>query len=322
MDADQAGTENSHVRYQIVHGDPDNNFTIDDDKGRIRPRIPLDFERIPQPRGDVRTFNLIVRAYDMGRPSLHSNVTVVIYVQDVNDHSPEFPSDFVAKSIPEDVQEGTAVVKVAAEDHDQSPSNSKLVYRIQNGAQDKFVIDALTGVISVAPGANLDPDRTFPKSSLYSLQILALDGGLGEQQRSSMVTVNISIVDVNNKAPRFDSPGTVEVVENSFPGHTVAVVRATDQDDRPILRYSLCQALSEARNEDGGLVSEFDVEHTFEINSVEGKLMVRNNIDREQMELIKVCIKVEDIAAATTGQTATGEPSHEDTLFLSFKREL
>ncbi|CAN7993536.1 unnamed protein product [Ixodes hexagonus] len=305
VDADQAGTANSQVRYQIVQGDPDNNFTIDEAKGRIRPRQPLDFERIAQPRGDVRTFNLVVRAYDLGRPSLSSNVSVIVYVQDVNDHSPVFPSDFVARSIPEDVQEGTSIVKVFAEDQDHSPSNSKVVYRIQNGAQDKFVIDALKGVISVAPGANLDPDRTFPKSVLYSLQILALDGGLGEQQRSSMVTVNISILDVNNKAPRFDDPGTVELVENSVSGHTVTVVRATDQDDRPMLRYSLCRASSEARNEDGALVSEFDVQQTFEINSLEGKLMVKNNVDRERMESIKVCVRVEDMAAATPHQTAT-----------------
>ncbi|KAL1424749.1 hypothetical protein MTO96_019894 [Rhipicephalus appendiculatus] len=306
VDADQAGGPNSQVRYQIVHGDPDNNFTIDEVKGRIKPRLPLDFERIAQPRGDVRTFNLLVRAYDMGRPSLSSNVTVVIYVQDVNDHAPEFPTDFVSKAIPEDIQEGTAVVRVLAEDHDHSPSNSKVVYRIQNGAQDKFVIDALTGVISVAPGANMDPDRTFPKSILYSLQILALDGGLGEQQKSSMVTVNISIIDVNNKAPRFDEPGTVNLVENSVAGHTVAIVRATDQDDRPMLRYSLCHGTaSEARNEDGGLVSEFDAEQSFEINNVEGKVMVKSNIDREVMESIKLCVKVEDMAAATPGQTAT-----------------
>nr|XP_037269685.1 cadherin-23-like isoform X1 [Rhipicephalus microplus] len=306
VDADQAGGPNSQVRYQIVHGDPDNNFTIDEVKGRIKPRLPLDFERIAQPRGDVRTFNLLVRAYDMGRPSLSSNVTVVIYVQDVNDHAPEFPTDFVSKAIPEDIQEGTAVVRVLAEDHDHSPSNSKVVYRIQNGAQDKFVIDALTGVISVAPGANMDPDRTFPKSILYSLQILALDGGLGEQQKSSMITVNISIIDVNNKAPRFDEPGSVNLVENSVAGHTVAIVRATDQDDRPMLRYSLCHGTaSEARNEDGGLVSEFDAEQSFEINNLEGKVMVKSNIDREVMESIKLCVKVEDMAAATPGQTAT-----------------
>ncbi|KAH9361060.1 hypothetical protein HPB48_002922 [Haemaphysalis longicornis] len=315
VDADQAGGPNSQVRYQIVHGDPDNNFTIDEVKGRIKPRLPLDFERIAQPRGDVRTFNLLVRAYDMGRPSLSSNVSVVVYVQDVNDHAPEFPTDFVSKSIPEDIREGTAVVRVLAEDRDHSPSNSKVVYRIQNGAQDKFVIDALTGVISVAPGANMDPDRTFPKSVLYSLQILALDGGLGEQQRSAMVVVNISIVDVNNKAPRFEEPGAVDLVENSVPGHTVAVVRATDQDDRPMLRYSLCRgAASEARNEDGGLVSEFDAEQSFEINNLEGKLRkfcslpqstyfsltplgevtVADKIDREAHSWINVTLKATD----------------------------
>ncbi|XP_064458528.1 cadherin-23-like isoform X2 [Ornithodoros turicata] len=303
MDADQAGTQNSQVRYQIVDGDLDNNFTIDATMGRITPRHPLDFEAIQQHRGDVRTFTLIVRAYDLGHPSLFSNVSVVIYVQDANDHAPVFSAGFLAKSVPEDVKEGTALLKVHAEDGDHSPSNSKIVYRIQNGAQDKFVIDALTGVISVAPGANLDPDRTFPKSLVYSMNILALDGGLGEQQRWSSAVVNISILDVNNKVPTFEDPVPVNVVENSAIGSTVAVLRAADLDEKPALKYSLCEG--EAFNEDGALVSAVRVDKLVRVAPADGKLTVKSSLDREQVELLKVCVRVEDTAAATPGQTAT-----------------
>lgn len=100
-------------------------------------------------------------------------------------------------------------------DSDGSSPNNAMVYRIQRGAEDKFVIDADTGVISVAHGASLDPDRTDPKTSHYSLRVVALDGGIGSEQRAAVVDVNISIVDVNNKAPILVDPGSILVKENT-----------------------------------------------------------------------------------------------------------
>jgi hypothetical protein len=43
---------------------------------------------------DSRRFNLTVRAYDLGEPSLHSDVEITIFVTDENDHSPEFQNPF------------------------------------------------------------------------------------------------------------------------------------------------------------------------------------------------------------------------------------
>lgn len=100
-------------------------------------------------------------------------------------------------------------------DSDGSSPNNAVVYRIQRGAEDKFVIDADTGVISVAHGASLDPDRTDPKTSHYSLRVVALDGGIGSEQRATAVDVNISIVDVNNKAPILLDPGIIHIKENT-----------------------------------------------------------------------------------------------------------
>ncbi|KAG0712809.1 Cadherin-23 [Chionoecetes opilio] len=99
--------------------------------------------------------------------------------------------------------------QVFAEDLDGSAVNSKVVFRIQHGAQDKFVMDADTGVISVAQGAVLDPDRTEPRATTYVLEVLALDGGIGGTQLQASTVVNITIRDVNNKPPVFVDPGTV-----------------------------------------------------------------------------------------------------------------
>ncbi|XP_035210796.1 cadherin-23-like isoform X2 [Stegodyphus dumicola] len=307
QDDDLRGSSNSQVRYQIVDGDRNKNFTINQLTGEIRPRTMVDFEKMSNEKGDIRTFELKVRAYDLGSPSLYSDVPVIIYVQDVNDFPPVFVQPFYSKSIPEDTPPGTSVVQVKALDGDHSSSNSQVVYRIQSGAQDKFVIDADSGIISVARGANLDPDRTIPKSNFYLLDVVALDGGIGTEQQQNRVPVNISIMDVNNKAPKFVDPKPAIISENAEVGTVVTKVSAIDADERPVLRFSLDYRSSEGRTEEGALVSptEYDYNNIFAINAVDGTLTVAKSLDREKMEVIKLVIKVEDLAAATKGQTST-----------------
>nr|CAD7442233.1 unnamed protein product [Timema bartmani] len=224
-DLDLNGTRNSHIYYSIVSGDPYKNFTIDSILGTLQPATPVDFEELTVqsvgPKGpgfsgvNVRPISLTVEARDHGKPSLASQVEVVVYVQDVNDHMPQFEHASYKQSIQEDLPGGSSVLQVQAWDGDGSSPNNAIVYRIQQGAEDKFVIDAETGVISVAIGANLDPDRTEPKTTLYTLSVLALDGGVGAEQFQNAVDVKITIVDVNNKAPIFIDPGTIRVRENT-----------------------------------------------------------------------------------------------------------
>lgn len=63
--------------------------------------------------------------------------------------------------------------KVMAMDNDGSPPNNLIVYRIQQGASDKFVISSDNGNISVAEGTILDPDLTSPKTMEYSLTVVS-----------------------------------------------------------------------------------------------------------------------------------------------------
>lgn len=302
-DADQANTSNSAIRYELL--DYVNNFTINENTGEIKPRIPVDFEAISQPHGDIRVLTLTVKAIDAGQPPLASNITVKIFVQDVNDNAPMFLQNFYLQAIPENIREGSSVVRVEAIDADDSPAFSKIAYRIESGAQDKFVIDAVSGVISVAPGAYLDPDRTYPKSKLYMLTIIALDGGLGDQQMWAACRVNISIVDVNNKPPTLRPPGVVHIVEDMELGEQVGQLVATDPDDNPDLSYSLCNgddALgSEAKNEESTLVP-FNASDTFRVDLKTGKIYLRQRLDREKIEAIKICVQVADEAGVSGDQ--------------------
>lgn len=78
------------------------------------------------------------------------------------------------------------------------------------------MIDAYTGVIKIAQGASLDPDKTQPKTYVYYLEVAAIDGGIGDQQLNSIVNVTIKIQDVNNKLPFFKEMEPVHIKENEM----------------------------------------------------------------------------------------------------------
>ncbi len=103
-------------------------------------------------------------------------------------------------------------------DEDGSSPNNAVVYRIQKGAEDKFILDAVSGFIRVAQGATLNADddvRSPTMTKVYSLLVIAFDGGLGDDQKKSAVWANITIQDINNKPPVLIDPGTVRLKENT-----------------------------------------------------------------------------------------------------------
>ncbi|KAK0092521.1 hypothetical protein PV326_001229 [Microctonus aethiopoides] len=310
FDIDLNGTKNSQIIYSLVSSEFSRNFTIDPKRGNVKPASPMDYEALPMIQGHremfIRPLKLTVRARDMGIPSLSTDVPLTIYLKDVNDNEPMFERTLYQKNIPEDLSGGTNILQVKAWDRDLSSPNNKLVYRIQNGAGDKFVISPETGLIRVAPGSNLDPDLTSPKRTKYILNVVAIDSGT-EIQRSAEVLVNITIIDVNNKPPIFIDPGTVSIRENTQVGAYVHRITANDPDMAPILRYRIDQNSSEARNEEGTLIriQEYDYLAALELNALDGLLRVVHLLDREYVETIKLGLIVEDLAAVKGIQTAS-----------------
>lgn len=191
------------------------NFTINSKTGRIIPRKPFDFELLDGSNlENVRTIQLTARAKDFGTPPLYTDVPIFVYIQDVNDNVPQFEKEYYNATIPENTPSGTSILQIKAYDSDGSSPNNQIVYRIQKGASDKFTINVESGVISVARGASLDPDLTQPRTTSYSLNVLALDGASGEDQLQAEIVVNITILDVNNKSPIINDPGVINILEN------------------------------------------------------------------------------------------------------------
>lgn len=175
-DADLKSTRNSEITYHIVDGELRENFAIDNKTGTVTLRRPLDFEavRVREKRAvsSILPIFLSVIARDQGEPSLSARATIVVYLIDVNDVAPEFERTDYSVEIPENLLGGTVIAEVSAIDRDGSAPNNMIVYRIQHGAADKFVIGSDSGQISIAQGASLDPDLTAPTTTEYTLSVV------------------------------------------------------------------------------------------------------------------------------------------------------
>lgn len=155
---------------------------------------------------------------------------------------------------------GFSVLQVTATDAD-SGLNKQLDYRIEGGGQDRFLIDATTGVIRVA---NLSIDRE--ERDAYQLTVVAVDQGT--PALSGTATVSIFIDDVNDCRPEFINPiQTVSVPESATPGTVVAEVTAIDRDLHPRLEYYLLEIV--ARDDTDALVS--DQQGTFTVDFRTGR---------------------------------------------------
>lgn len=103
-----------------------------------------------------------------------------------------------------------------------------------------------------------------------------MDGGLGEQQLFATTTVNITILDVNNKFPIFQEPGRITILENTPVGTPIHRLIAHDLDINPMLKYYIDRNVSEARSEEGVLIkaSEYDFINAFQLNPMDGIIKV------------------------------------------------
>jgi hypothetical protein len=204
-----------------------NQFAIDPAGGTITVASSLNREDIP-------AYNLIVTAKDSRIPLQSATASVAVTIIDVNDNGPVFTQTNYQASVYESTSTGVSLVVVQATDSDIG-KNGLVLYSITNGnGNSVFKINPNTGVISTQ--ASLDRETT----SKYILRVTASDQGT--PRRTAVVTVVITVTDVNDNSPTFDPPVyTASVTENAKYGSSVLTVSATDLDtgNNAKLTYSI-----------------------------------------------------------------------------------
>ncbi|CAH2107056.1 unnamed protein product [Euphydryas editha] len=220
---------NAAIRYAIIGGNTQMQFSIDSLSGDVSLVKPLDYEQ-------VRSYRLVIRAQDGGSPSRSNTTQLLVNVKDVNDNAPRFYTSLFQESVSENVPVGYSIVRVQAYDADEGV-NAEITYTLAdkdyNGNNDlPITIDPRSGWVYTS--THLDREI----QSKYQLQVTATDNGT--PPRSATASVVVVVQDVNDNDPVFSPPQyEVELAEDEPPGTPVVTVTATDADEDNRLHYEI-----------------------------------------------------------------------------------
>ena len=199
---------NGAVTYSIVGSVKQKSrslFKIQSFTGRINTIKALDHE-------DMKEHTLIIKAIDQGTPTTReSRFSVVIAVDDVNDHKPVFLRSEFKAEVHVDASQGTFILKVFAVDGDDG-TNALLKFSMKGGnTNDAFYIDQNSGVIQVASKLSSSIEK-------YYLQVQVSDSGTLAETAETEVQVRqhqyfsvVVVLLIQNKLLMFNvSPGLTE----------------------------------------------------------------------------------------------------------------
>ncbi|XP_038198152.1 cadherin-23 isoform X3 [Arvicola amphibius] len=268
------------VTYQLLGAHSDL-FDIHNSTGMVTVRsgVVIDREAFSPP-----LLELLLLAEDAGL--LNGTAHLLVTILDDNDNWPTFSPAAYTVHLLENCPPGFSVLQVTATDED-SGLNGELVYRIEAGAQDRFLIHPATGVIRVG---NATIDREEQES--YRLTVVATDRGTVPLSGTAIITILID--DINDSRPEFLNPiQTVSVLESAEPGTVIANVTAIDFDLNPKLEYHIISIV--AKDDTDRLVP--DQEDAFAVNINTGSVMVKSPLNRELVATYEVTLSVIDNAS-------------------------
>ncbi|KAK2116821.1 Protocadherin alpha-4 [Saguinus oedipus] len=215
--------ENTQLTYRL---NPNEYFSLEkpsDDElvkglGLIL-RKSLDREEAPE-------IFLVLTATDGGKPELTGTVQLLITVLDANDNAPAFDRTLYKVRLPENVPNGTLVIKLNASDLDEG-LNGDIVYSFSNdispNVKSKFHIDPFTGQIIVK--GYID----FEESKSYEIIVEGIDKG--QLPLSGHCRVIVEVEDNNDNVPdvQFKSL-SLPIREDAPLGTVIALISVSDKD--------------------------------------------------------------------------------------------
>ncbi|XP_024947273.1 protein dachsous isoform X2 [Cephus cinctus] len=244
------------TRFFLVNEEAE--LLMEPNTGMLRTRLPLDRE----------TRDRYVLSVAVRNGHLLGYCQVEIFVEDVNDNPPSFPSSSVRISVPESHPLHTPLYVAHAIDPDVTPS-APIRYLLTQNSNDLFGIDARLGELYL--GRRLD----YETQQRHSLLISALDGaGL-----SANLSLSVEVQDVNDNPPVFErNEYHVEVPEGARLDSQIMQVTAVDLDtgNNARLRYRLQGSAS------------------FRISPNSGRIYLAQSLDRETIDRYALTVLATD----------------------------
>ncbi|KAM3724445.1 Protein dachsous [Dirofilaria immitis] len=233
-------------------------FQINANSGRICLDSILDYEQ-------CTIYQLHVYAHHINGRS--SRALVNVHVEDVNDNAPVFYPEKYNVSIRENVEIGSLLVLLLADDAD-SGIYGKVRYQFATEESDDIRLEAKSG--------RLYAQKKLSKEN-YDLMIEAVDekGLISEKQ----AIVHINVINSSTQIPQFTSTlYKFNVLEETLPGITVGQVKV--KGSLPV-SYSIYSG---------------DSDHFFSIDAESGEINVAQYLDADKWEklLLNIQAKMED----------------------------
>ena len=221
MDRD-SGRDGEFV-FQIIDGNEDGNFEINNETGVLSLARMLDFET-------QRAYFVTVQVEDFGTivGMLSANQTLSIYVIDVNDNLPMFEESFYNVSFPENAEGIILVFNIT--DGDSGINEQIAMLNVVNSS------GILFGDPSV-PSLNTT-GLNFENEPVHTVTVVAIDAGLPNLSGTTVVQINV--IDLDDFPPVFSQLlYTFAVDEENSIGDTIGQVIATDGDSGQNFTYIL-----------------------------------------------------------------------------------
>ncbi|NXQ91080.1 CADH5 protein, partial [Nyctibius grandis] len=232
--------QHRNTKYSFVRGDYRDTFEIVanpfTNEGIIRPKKPLDFEKVAEYRFDIEATDPTVDLRYFKSGGSRSISTVTIEVTDV-DEPPVFTKLPYEFKVRENDPEIRTLGSVWAHDPDAAKRKIRFIRRRASPNGD-YIRVSDTGIIQLPKPL----DREF--SSSYNITVAAQeileDGRLSD--RESHAQVHVIVTDENDNAPELIYPEEPRVCENAAPGKVIIRISATDKDEispRGFFKFSL-----------------------------------------------------------------------------------
>ncbi|XP_065146666.1 protocadherin gamma-A3-like isoform X34 [Paramisgurnus dabryanus] len=176
----------------------------------------------PLDREKEKHHNLILTAFDGGKPQRSATVQINIFVLDVNDNAPVFSQSSYKASVVENAAKGTVVTTVSATDADESSNDVQYYFEHATSAvKALFSIDADSGEVKVIG------DIDYEKHKQFTFKVKAKDHG----DLTDSSEIIIDIIDVNDNTPKISIMSFSSFVsEDAAPGTIIAMLNVQDLD--------------------------------------------------------------------------------------------
>ena len=176
------GTPGPYLIVPIDQKDPEEDLIVNQNNGEIRTKKVLDREQ-----QDQYVFSAI--------PLNGDSIQIVVKVEDINDHAPDFGQEAFTIDIPENIPAGTKRKLPPARDPDQDGVQKYQI--VQGNVGRAFDLQYGQDTLDLVIKGSLDRE----KLEKYSMVIVAEDGG--QPSKSSSMTLTVQVQDLNDSPPVF-----------------------------------------------------------------------------------------------------------------------